>query len=508
MGLVDAVGMVADALGILVVLLAFAVLQAGWTRVVLWRSRYRGLRRAWPSGRLNCSRATWGRVAELLEGDRVDAAAELDWLARCLCGPAMPDGVVTDVLDAKARSVLAQGYLEHASRLRARTLLGTTASPVIERDALTCQEVGRLLRSGLAGRAMPAREERLSLPGRHLEMTTQCIEVQGQRLALDLDVSHRRARLVPDGSADLVAPHMADDTVVRTFAVSDAESAELDQTLVSGRLFDGPLPRLTGWEFERDMQSGRARLHLRLAETSYSAVLIDSYRPRSAVPSQGFSGRGLGDAGRSVEGEAARLLTLSMVPCTRDGWLLLARRSAMSGIYETALGPFVNGNLELRPRRGVSGDVDASGLPDPLAALAREAREEVGLRVDLDSMVVTGLTRFSDAVERGTFVLTTTVTLPLSLDEVVQGVHGADLVEGRWEVEGTIRGLRVPAEGEDAEPLVRWLLADPSLTPHATAATLGALGVRRALPSVDPTMLTAADEALPGGWFVDRRLQV
>jgi len=144
----------------------------------------------------------------------------------------------------------------------------------------------------------------------------------------------------------------------------------------------------------------------------------------------------------------------------------------------------VSGNLELRARQGIALDLDGLGVPDPLMALAREAREELGLVIDSRDIAVTGVARFWNPTERGTHVLLTTTNLPLTAQQVADRVGRGDLVEGLWEVGTELCAVSLPENEADSRALVVWLLTDPELTPHAAAAGMAALGLRRHIPAI------------------------
>src|SRR5690606_266692 len=108
-----------------------------------------------------------------------------------------------------------------------------------------------------------------------------------------------------------------------------------------------------------------------------------------------YRARGVGDAERVVDGAHVGLLTLSLVLQAGDGRLLLVERSGTAGSHEGRYGPSVNGNAEMRSRRGLVADADGFGLPDLRAAICREAAEELGAVIRPDRVSVTGLARFS-----------------------------------------------------------------------------------------------------------------
>jgi ADP-ribose pyrophosphatase YjhB (NUDIX family) len=245
---------------------------------------------------------------------------------------------------------------------------------------------------------------------------------------------------------------------------SDAEKQFLRNKLDSQHAFDGVLPRLVGWRTERDNGNGRLRLHLAMAETTYGAVLLDHYPDA------------LGGTVRNVTGMRAKLLTLSAIVVSSDRKLLFAGRSRHAGSHPDKFGPAVNGNLELRPRKGILPDGDEFGLPDPRRALAREAAEELGLVMDPHRIQMLGMGRFSVGdKERGTHVLLALAQPDLTAEDITAGIRDADPMEGRWELGSEFLAAPLPRAGEDVDPILSWLLHDPRLTPHAVLTGIAAV---------------------------------
>jgi hypothetical protein len=198
----------------------------------------------------------------------------------------------------------------------------------------------------------------------------------------------------------------------------------------------------------------------------------------------------MGVRNRPVDPNRVDLLTLAMVPVTRDGELIFVRRSSLTGSHQGSFGPAVSGNLELRSRPGVDVDRDRFGVPDPLSALVREAREELGLVVDRGRVFTTGLMTFSNPTEKGTRLLAATTLLDQSLVNIVDGLRAADLIEGRWEVGSSFLAALIPDNRVDLLQLASWLINSDELTPQATAAALASLMVLRDVGDVTSIPIT------------------
>ena len=443
------------------------VALAGWAGVKVWlgrpgrivaRSRRKHL------AEVVADRHTLdARVAVVLSGATPTAADELSWLADSLGvegGLGLPFAV-----DAQRADEIAQGYADYAARLGRGVLLGQTNVPLVEEEARLCTDVVRVLRASGGRRPMPAGEQTLSVPHRAMTLTLHgggATTGTAEFAPRDLHVSYRRHRVTvfPDTGID---PFRTLEQQPLTDIPHDERRA-LAHEVATGHLFDGCLPRLTGWRMERDSGSGREVLHLSVAECTYAAVVADHYPLKlTSEPPRGVTGARVG------------LLTLSAVPFTRCGHLVFARRSAHAGSHPHLLGPAVNGNLEFLPRLGVSSDTGADGVPDPLRALAREGREELGLDLTSSDLTTTGLGTFTVAAEVNTHVLLAVAALDIDFDELPAQMRRADLVEGAWEVGSEIVGLRLPRTEAELETTIEWLVGSPELTPHGTLAGLGAL---------------------------------
>lgn len=463
-------------------------------------------------------RVTRLRVGQIIAGGPRTAADELNWLATAYpangSAPAFGRGnpmPVTFALPAHALNRLSKAYAAYAADIRRGSFLGTTSVPVVEHDAAMALQTSALLSEAASGggsdAALESRHVRLELrhPKRTLDIW-QLPDVQRGTLAYDLYVSYRRHRLRPEFlgplSRDPSAPQPveAPDMETEVFRTTPSEDRALRSKFSSQHSFDGVLPRLVGWRTERDDSNGRLRLHLAMAETTYAAVLIDHY-PETVT---GLHGTEPG-AQRTVNGNEAKLLTLSTVVVSSDRMMLFAGRSRNAGSHQEQFGPAVNGNLELRARNGIVPDSGQSGVPDPIRALAREAGEELGLHLDPQRFQVLGIGKFSVTKENGTHVLLSVAHSDHTAEAIVDGVRNADPMEGRWELGGEVLSAPLPQDAHGVEPLLSWLLHDPDLTPHATLT--GIAVVARYFP-VSHDQLTRLASTPWDGSYIPRRIQI
>ena len=463
-------------------------------------------------------KATRLRVRQIIAGGPRTAADELNWLATTYpangAGPDFGRGnpmPLTFALPAQALNRLSEAYAAYAADIRRGSFLGTTSVPVVEHDAAMALQTSALLSEaasgGGSGAGMESRHVRLELhhPNRALDIW-QLPDAKRGTLAYDVYVSYRRHRLRPEfleppsSGPPAPAPMEAPDLETELLRTTPGEECALRNKFSSQHSFDGVLPRLVDWRTERDDSNGRLRLHLAMAETTYAAVLIDHY-PETASGSRGTEP----GARRTVNGDQARLLTLSTVLVSSDRMMLFAGRSRNAGSHQEQFGPAVNGNLELRARNGIAPDSGPSGVPDPILALAREAGEELGLALDPRRFQVLGIGKFSVAKENGTHVLLSVAHPDLTAEDIVAGVRNADPMEGRWELGGEVLAAPLPHDAHGAEQLLSWLLHDPELTPHATLS--GIAVVARYFPVAHDQLIRLASAP----WdrtYAPRRIQI
>ncbi|MFK0039815.1 hypothetical protein ACIQTW_08220 [Paenarthrobacter sp. NPDC090517] len=422
------------------------------------------------------------RVKSIAENGPASAADELNWLATVYRGnavsPAMTCGTgnpmpLTFSTSTVALGGLSKAYSLYAAELRKGSFLGTASAPLITKEAQTAIDTSAALASAASGGGAEVScrcwAVHLKLPDERTFDLWQLPDFESGTLAYDLFVSYRRHRLAPDfhepGARVSPVAIEAEDLETELLPTTAVESGILRDKFQNLRTFDSVLPRLIDWRAERDNGNGRMRLHLAMAETTYAAVLTDHYPATFRKP-----GEAAGMQSRVAAGENAKLLTLSTVVITGDNKMLFAGRSKHAGSHAELFGPAVNGNLELRPRDGILADSDHRGIPDPRRALAREAREELGLHLDPEHIRALGLAKFTVDKERGTHVLLSVSNVAQTAKEVAEGVRFADPLEGRWEVGSEMLAVPLPLPDSDIDGLLSWFLHSPILTPHAALA--------------------------------------
>ncbi|MBI4943053.1 MAG: NUDIX domain-containing protein [Actinobacteria bacterium] len=266
-------------------------------------------------------------------------------------------------------------------------------------------------------------------------------------------VSYQPLRVVVDGTP-------SQRSAPRDGVVTEVIPAGPDPRPVDPLGFDGVLTRWhgTGCRLEVDQASGRQQLHLCVSETSYFAV-------RATQP----NGTSAPHTGR------ARLLTMVLL-CVDDDRVLLVRRSEYV-VYPGRFTGTLSGNCELAPREGHPADRDENGLPDLLGAVAREAREELGLDLTEPGSApgVLGVVEVDTESETGSHVLVATARLPGPAPTFTFDLTQADPVEGLWELGEDALVVDIAAAtatADDARSLVDWLRSSPELTATACGALL------------------------------------
>jgi 8-oxo-dGTP pyrophosphatase MutT (NUDIX family) len=406
-----------------------------------------------------CTRGAAVRAANdlahgLVAGKHHDANAELEWLARLQDNGLPFTFIVGDDKDRRTQlGELAAAYELMAGKWRSRLVFGTRASELVASLAKVADETSTIL-------------------GVH---ATNAVVVGAAGDAIDIDLrarGHFAQVLYSSWNLDLaVSPH-------------PNRLASVPGQLVGGGTqprFDGILPHLLDQQLELDQQSGRHRLHLAIAEMPYSQLLARN------IP---------WDVLEQPVTSLTHAVSLALLPVTSDGFTLLARRSDQAGAYPGMIGPYVTGNAELRDRMGLRADRDSFGLPDLLAAICREAREEVGLRLVPEQLRLLGLARIWSPEDTGIWCLMTTASLTITKEEAAELVRFGDHVEGSWEVGAELLALdlwRPPGAHRD---VLRWA-ASADLVPQAVASLLALVRKSGCDVSIDwraaassPTVLT------------------
>jgi hypothetical protein len=475
-----------------------------------WRARPASLmarRRNAAMKGLNIPRkSSLSRVQAIVKGAPQGAADELNWLASVYPSYRLdPDADVksSNLLnfseDRAHLAALSRAYRAYAADLRRGSLLGAAAAPVVIQEIRIATLTADLLAEAASGKSMATSESiRVETPKfkRILEIS-KLPELASGTLAYDLFVSYRRHRLVPlprERPVQAESPQSLENPGLEKFPLSaSAEDLSLlERKLAKQHAFDGVLPRLLDWRTERDETNGRVRLHLALSETTFGAVTLDHY-PAAFKDLKGEL--------RNVKGDSAKLLTLSSAVVTADRVLLFAGRSKLVGSHPNQFGPAVNGNLELRTRKGVLPDGDEFGLPDPRRALAREAAEELGLGLGPSAFQILGIGKFTiGEVEHGTNVLMALAQVEKTADQIREGVREADPMEGRWELGSHLLAAALPSNDSDVDVMLSWLLHDPRLTPHSVL--VGCVTLARFF-TVDAARIQKAAASQTGTWATE-----
>lgn len=426
------------------------------------------------------------RVDDLLLGIGAAVNDELQWLAAILdprgTGNALPDLVGDDLLDH-----LAEAYAQISTRIRSSSVLGTSLAPILLEDAERAERVRARLLALREVDAVESHRANVEIAGGHLELLAHC--GGAATLAFDLMVSHRSELLVPDlGSTSMQHRASADRSwsSTRTFALAPRTAARVRERLAAPGIFDGMLARLLHADVERDLRDGRIRLHLRLAETTYGGWLADH--------NVGFLGRDA-DPEHAATGRRVRQMAVAVLVRTGDDRLVLVQRSGHTDVHRGRLMPSANGNIQLNAAPFTHADVDRDGVPDPLAAMARELKEELGVEVGRSALAVIGLGCIDlPDVERGTNLLVALCSIDDTVEDVVRAARRNAFTANGWETGAALQAI--PLERVDADPggALAFARYAPALAPHARLALILALIQRGAIGLSD---LDAPSRPLP-----------
>ncbi|WP_328526537.1 hypothetical protein [Kribbella sp. NBC_00359] len=384
--------------------------------------------------------------------------------------------VFADDIDYERRLVrLATAYDRYAVAVRRRWLLRSTAGPLVAEEYACARETASQLRrwasfrpipptrdpSGLRGFTVPL-PPTLQGPGGSVKRSVRLVtwpQMDSARSSITFPLvgaSFQPYRVTVAGRP--VAE--GNDGLPRQLAwVTDPIGEAARDPLT----FDGVLTRWhgDGFRLEIDGVTGRQKLHLCLSETSYFAFRATQF-PEAAA--------------KSPTPKLSRLLSLNLLAMDADENVLLVRRSDYV-VHAGGYAGTVSGNCELASREGVHADVDAHGFPDVLTAIAREAREELGLDLSgyESQLGALGVIEIDTDQELGTHILVATALLPQSADKFEPTRSAIDPVEGAWEIgdRAMIINMREATQSaRNAKAFIAWLRSASELTPHAVGALL------------------------------------
>ena len=482
-------GIVGTALAVAVVAVGICISSVAYQVLALTARRRRWIGQAVREARLSTSRARFVRTSRRLLSSRVWTGGglprdELIWLTdlgpttQTEDGlPGLPPVPVPFTFASRFASAgyslalirLSEAYDAYAVSLRRRWLLRSAAGPLVSDEYECARATARLLKRWASFEPMPAAADPDQMRGRLIELLPGT-GPRYVRLVTWPDLTTTRAApLFPAVSISYQPYRVA--IAGSPSAVLDAEPRQIREVPdVSGvasfdRLsFDGVLPRWhgPGFRLEVDRITGRQKLHLCLAETTYLAFRA-THDPSllSKVGAAALS---------------ARVLSLSLLAMDHDDVVVLIQRSRYVGNPGRYSGT-VTGNCELSSREGVQADLDHNGLPDPLGALIREAREELG--IDLTGpghqLAALGVIEYTGETEAGVRALVATARLPMPASAFSIARTDPDVVEGLWELGDQVMTIDLRATFNDAthgRRLVAWLRSAHELTPQATGALL------------------------------------
>ena len=395
-------------------------------------------------------------------GAPYNLAIEMEWLCT-LYETSLPIAMTTKYNSEADLQYLATAYERLAARCSARLIFGTNGNDIISQQARVAHEAAVLLRRNSSQVAY------------------------ADNISAEVIDSRRRGTYIrlmyADFSMDFaVSPHPSRQPRAPERLQGKSSSAK--------PRFEGILPFLLRHQLELDSGSGRTLLHLGIGEIPYSQVIArnTTWDPLDPEPPE------------AVDQHA---VSVSLLPVTLDGRVLLSRRAEGAGSYAGMIGPYINGNAELRDRRGIAVDRDDFGMPDLLRAACREGKEEVGLSLDPSDLKVLGLAQIWSPEDTGLYSLLLSATLPITAAEAASLTRYSDPVEGSWEVGSEIYAISLWEDEKGTSEVVRWITSDPEVMPHAVAGI-----VALAAKSSDTRAISLKHSATEGAARPDRLITV
>jgi 8-oxo-dGTP pyrophosphatase MutT (NUDIX family) len=490
--LVGASTIVGAVLALVAVVVAVGMGTVAWQRFFLVRLRWRHVGSVLREGRPELSRREFVRSASALLERRIDGLAplalqELGWLSS-LVGAVQDEPLYAERVNrvrvpvtfgpvgaGAELSVVADAYTAYGAAVRRRRLLRTAAAPIVAGEYECAVRTAQLLREYARQEPLaPAPDswsERvkdlrvdLASPAEGVAAWVRLRAWPDVRLSrrsavfAGITVSGAPYRVVTSGSAaERSAP-----VEVQTLSVSEPGEVQ-----PSEREFDGVMTRLHGAEgfrVEVDPQSGRQVLHLCLSETSFFAFRLTQWHQSDPERS------------RPAHAYVSRLLSVNLVLVDDGGRALLVRRAA-SVSHGARFAGAASGACETTGRVGIRPDLDADGRPNPMAAIVREAAEELGVDIAAPSgeLGALGLVEVMSPRDMHTHVLTATARIPGDARAFRVEVGSTDDVEGTWELgaDALVVDVEHVLSTEAAlRSFIGWLRSAPEVLPHGVGALL------------------------------------
>jgi hypothetical protein len=370
---------------------------------------------------------------------------------------------------------LSEAYTAYAYSLRRRWLLRSAAGPLVAQEHECAKATARLLNNWASFEPISPREDTDRMRGRAVKLAPAGGS-RSIRLVTWPDMSAVRAmpgfpvmgtsyqpyRVVMEGSPARGMRSEPQDVRVVPNVLGTATSNPLT--------FDGVLTRWhgPGFRLEVDRITGRQKLHLCVAETTYFAS-----RATQEPDAQALAGD---------DARCGRLLGLNLLALDQEDVIVLVRRSDYV-VYPGGYAGTVTGNCELAPREGLSADLDEHGLPDLLAGIAREAQEELGLDLTHEDSQLSalGIIEYNGESELESHALVATARLPGRACDFRIERSAPDPVEGLWELGNEVMTVDLAAilkTKDIGHRFVMWLRSDGSLAPQAAGSLLLLLTAR------------------------------
>lgn len=408
-------------------LIIFLILSSVRLQTVISAAKRSGL----TSKRGPIYRAVREIVTTQYAGAPYDLGIELEWLCR-LYRAALPITMIEQYVSRDDLECLALGYQRLAGHCRARLIFGARNSDIISQQARIADQSALFLRQ-------------------HSLHVVEVADMSPEVIDLRFRGSYIKVMYADTSMECIVSPHPSRQPSVPEMLQGASPTAK--------PRFEGILPFLLRHRLELDGGSGRILLHLAIGEIPYSNLLSRNtfWDPENSEPP------------KEVERHA---VSLSVIPVTSDGYVLLARRAPAAGSYAGLIGPYITGNAELRDRRGLAADRNEFGIPDLLRAACREGIEEVGIPLQANSIRILGLAQIWSREDTGIFSLLLSASLPMTADEAVQLTRYADPVEGGWEVGSEMYALSLWEDNRSVEEILRWIVSDDEIIPQAVACII------------------------------------
>jgi hypothetical protein len=424
----------------------------------------------------NIKQLCQSKATNIIDGEESNTALELDWLSSCVFdesnnGDSITYGNISEKMDKNLLDRICDVYKKQAAELKVSNIFGNI-QPTLQSEQVLFQKISDYLfalsrvkneKFGLTKIVTRDLNDKFnqypiqtsSEPNR-IEL---CLpELEGIR-ENDIDksivpflnisesiISYRKILSYPKFSysnanpnCDIYVQNLEEarsETQRNFFKLCDNDKEDVNaKTLIlkelsKSRSYNGILPKYIASQIEIDSRSGIARIHFFIKEISYSAVLALRAKSLSAMEEKVR----IMNTGEFEEYKKANVIRVSCLIISKDGYIILPKRSDEAQSSRGQYCASVSGNLDIPDPLFKNDDADRYGFPDFKGAIQREGKEELNIKVKKEDITFLGISREYTKDDNGSYMLCSYAHVNYSLTKILALSRSAISSDGGWEL--------------------------------------------------------------------------